>query len=107
MKKRLELAKELLADDGIIFVSIDDNEQAYLKVLMDEIFGEENFISNIVVELTKTQGMKVKSAKNGSVVKGYESILMYAKNIATRKIVVKNILYDKAETKFDTHYNQY
>lgn len=48
MKNRLELARELLADDGVIFVSIDDNEQAYLKVLMDEIFGEENFICNFV-----------------------------------------------------------
>ena len=51
MKKRLELAKELLADDGVIFVSIDDNEQAYLKVLMDEIFGEENFICNFIIKL--------------------------------------------------------
>jgi adenine-specific DNA-methyltransferase len=47
MKKRMLLAKELLSDNGIIFISIDDNEQAYLKVLMDEIFGEENFLTNI------------------------------------------------------------
>ena len=43
MKKRLELAKELLSEEGVIFVSIDDNEQAYLKVLMDEVFGEGNY----------------------------------------------------------------
>ena len=42
MKNRLEIARELLADDGVIFVQIDDNEQAYLKVLMDEVFGREN-----------------------------------------------------------------
>src|SRR5699024_6589495 len=47
---RLELAKELLADDGVIFISIDDNEQANLKVLCDEIFGEANFIENYVWE---------------------------------------------------------
>ncbi len=47
MKRRLELARSLLSDEGVIFVSIDDNEQAYLKVLMDEIFGEENFVANI------------------------------------------------------------
>lgn len=41
MKNRLEVAKELLRDDGVIFVQIDDNEQAYLKVLMDEIFGRQ------------------------------------------------------------------
>ena len=45
LNERLRLAKQLLKDDGVIFVSIDDNEQAYLKVLMDEIFGEENFIA--------------------------------------------------------------
>ena len=107
MKNRLELARELLADDGIIFVSIDDNEQAYLKVLMDEIFGEENFISNLVVELTKTQGMKVGAAKKGSVVKGYENVLMYAKNLDSIDMVVKQIMYDKTDTRYDTHYNQY
>ncbi|WP_308699320.1 site-specific DNA-methyltransferase [Mycoplasma procyoni] len=45
MNERLKLAKQLLKDDGVIFVSIDDSEQAYLKVLMDEIFGEENFVA--------------------------------------------------------------
>lgn len=48
MKNRLEVARELLRDDGVIFVQIDDNEQAYLKVLMDEIFGRDNFRSQIV-----------------------------------------------------------
>ena len=48
LKERLVLSKKLLAETGVIFVSIDDHEQAYLKVLMDEIFGEDNFISNIV-----------------------------------------------------------
>jgi putative type III restriction-modification system: methylase len=48
LNERLRLAKQLLKDDGVIFVSLDDNEQAYLKILMDEIFGEENFVSNIV-----------------------------------------------------------
>ncbi|QJG66290.1 site-specific DNA-methyltransferase [Mycoplasma phocoeninasale] len=47
MNERLIMAKKLLKDDGVIFVSIDDTEQAYLKVLMDEIFREENFIANI------------------------------------------------------------
>lgn len=47
MKNRLEIAKEFLSDDGVIFVQCDDNEQAYLKVLMDEIFGRENFVGCI------------------------------------------------------------
>ncbi|GAA7829833.1 hypothetical protein HpBT0263_08100 [Helicobacter pylori] len=48
MKNRLEVAREFLSDDGVIFVQCDDNEQAYLKVLMDEIFGRENFVSCII-----------------------------------------------------------
>ena len=50
MKNRLEISRELLSHNGVIFVSCDDNEQAYLKVLMDEIFGRENFIANIVAQ---------------------------------------------------------
>lgn len=48
MKNRLEVAKDLLRDDGCIFVQCDDNEQAYLKVLMDEVFERENFIGCVV-----------------------------------------------------------
>ena len=47
MWPRLHLLKELLAEDGIIFISIDDNEQHHLRLLMNEIFGEENFIASI------------------------------------------------------------
>ena len=48
MWPRLHLLKELLSDDGVIFVSIDDNEQHHLRMLMDEIFDEANFVANIV-----------------------------------------------------------
>lgn len=48
MYPRLKLLHELLADDGVIFVSIDDEEQGRLKMTLDEIFGDENFISNII-----------------------------------------------------------
>ena len=48
IKNRLEVARELLREDGVIFVQCDDNEQAYLKVLMDEIFGRESFVANLV-----------------------------------------------------------
>lgn len=57
MKKRLKIAKELLNDDGVIFISIDDNEQAYLKVLCDEIFGESNFISTLIWKSRRGGGM--------------------------------------------------
>ncbi|WP_270963659.1 site-specific DNA-methyltransferase [Campylobacter upsaliensis] len=47
MKNRLEIAREFLRDDGVIFIQCDDNEQAYLKVLCDEIFGRDNFVATI------------------------------------------------------------
>ncbi len=49
MYPRLLLAKDLLSDDGIIFISIDDNEQANLKLLCDSVFGEENFVANVIL----------------------------------------------------------
>lgn len=49
MYPRLVLARDLLSDDGVIFISIDDNEQANLKLMCDEIFGEENFIETVIV----------------------------------------------------------
>jgi len=47
MSNRLGLARELLRDDGVIFVSVDDNEQAYLRALMNEVFGADNFIASV------------------------------------------------------------
>ena len=48
MWPRLQLLRELLAEDGVIFISIDDNEQHRLRMMMDEIFGEENFVENFI-----------------------------------------------------------
>lgn len=48
MRDRLEILKRLLSDDGSIWISLDDNEQAYCKVLCDEIFGRNNFINNVI-----------------------------------------------------------
>lgn len=53
MKNRLEVARDLLRDDGVIFVQCDDNEQAYLKVLMDEVFWRENFVHTVIRITTK------------------------------------------------------
>ena len=50
MYPRLLLARDLLSKDGVIFISIDDNEQANLKLLCDDVFGEENFVANIIWE---------------------------------------------------------
>ena len=105
MYPRLLLAKNLLTNDGVIFVSIDDNEQANLKKICDEIFGETSFVTTIHVELSATQGMKVKAAKNGNIVKNAEYILVYSKdghkNIATEKILFDN------RPDYDKHYTKY
>lgn len=74
MLPRLFLARNLLKDDGVIFVSIDDNEQANLKILMDEVFGEENFISSII---WKGKGG---GADNKYLMQTCEYVLFYAKN---------------------------
>ncbi|GAA9004630.1 hypothetical protein HpHA116_11140 [Helicobacter pylori] len=60
MKNRLEVAREFLSDDGVIFVQCDDNEQAYLKVLMDETFGRENFIACFVWEKTSNSLSRIR-----------------------------------------------
>lgn len=77
MKNRLELARKLLREDGSIFVQCDDNEQAYLKVLMDSIFGRNNFQAEIVWVLEGASGYK--SLVN-NYVRGHESILFYSKS---------------------------
>jgi len=76
MNKRLELAKELLTDKGVIFISIDDNEQSQLKMLCDSIFGEQNFVANCVRRRRKTQA---NLAKNIAPV--HEYLLIYTKSI--------------------------
>jgi adenine-specific DNA-methyltransferase len=75
MKNRLDIAKDLLKDDGVIFVQCDDNEQAYLKVLMDDIFGRENFISCISWERSATAGLGL----GGKITNVTEYILLYQK----------------------------
>ncbi|ELA09275.1 type iii restriction-modification system methyltransferase [Moraxella macacae 0408225] len=101
MYPRLYVARELLKDDGVIFISIDDNEQAQLKLLCDEVFGEENFITTLHIELSATQGMKVKAAKEGNIVKNAEFILVYSKN--GKNNIAKKILIDPVD--YDNHYN--
>ena len=77
MMPRLFLARNLLRDDGVIFVSIDDNEVHNLRLLMNEIFGEENFFSQIIVR-TNSRGQTYKQ-----IAKTHEYILVYTKNSET------------------------
>lgn len=84
MKNRLDLAKKLLADDGSIYVQIDNNEVHYLKVLMDDVFGESNFQREIIWVLKGVSGYK--SLVN-NYVRGHDTILFFTKS--------KDFIYNK------------
>lgn len=78
---RLVLAKQLLSDEGVIYCSIDDKNQAYLKCMMDEILGEQNFISNLI---WKCRNSLYYTEPCISIQTEY--ILLYAKNISSFKL---------------------
>lgn len=75
MMPRLQYAKDLLSDDGVIFISIDDNEQANLKLLCDYVFGEECFIGNIVRPTGQTTGQD-----SGGLGSSFDYMLAYSRN---------------------------
>jgi adenine-specific DNA-methyltransferase len=81
MYPRLKLARNLLRDDGGIFISIDDGEQANLKRLCDEIFGDENYRNQIITR-RRVKSLNVQFAENGlySMNVGFEYILVYSKS---------------------------
>lgn len=94
MKNRLEIAREFLRDDGVIFVQCDDNEQAYLKVLMDEIFGRENFIRQIIWRIGWVSGFKT----TAKIVRNHDTILLYSKrreNAGLKKIYLSRDNYQE------------
>lgn len=81
MKKRLEIAHRLLSKNGVLFISIDDNEQAQIKLLLDSIFDSKNFVSNMVWK-SKSGGAN----DSGQIVNDHEYILVYAKNFDLLKL---------------------
>ena len=90
MYPRLLLARDLLSDDGVIFISIDDNEQANLKLLCDDVFGEENFVVNFIWEKTQHFGRQKLNFYSNA-----EYVLTYAKNIknseSIKRLLVESI----------------
>lgn len=96
MKNRLEAARELLRDDGVIFVHCDDNEAAYLKVLMDEVFGRENFIA--------TAPRKTRSGKSDVPYKlsqDFDWMLMYTKEASKKDTLFRRTITRKYYTSPD------
>lgn len=85
MYPRLVLARNLLTQDGVIFISIDDNEFHNLRAIMDEIFGEENFVASVIWE-------KTYSTKNDAqgFSKSHEYLLVYKRNVWTRRLLPRS-----------------
>ena len=92
---RLKLAKELLSDDGVIFISIDDNEICNLKNICEEIFGAENFLTQFIYEKTQHFGrQKLNTYSNA------EYVLCYAKNLYNKTGKFKELLVERINTEF-------
>ena len=100
MLPRLHLAKTLLREDGVIFISIDDNEQAQLKLLCDEVFGAENFVAELP---WKGRGG---GADDKNLLQNHEYILMYVKN-KEQFTVGRKIKSDEKFPKFDAEKNRF
>ena len=82
MKNRLSLARRLLTDDGNIFIHIDINQSHYLKVLADEVFGEDNFVEEIIWAYGSPSGGRAATPKPVNI---HDYILHYSKNYSSRK----------------------
>lgn len=102
MSRRLKIAKRLLSDKGVIFISIDDNELAQLKLLCDDIFGENNFINNISINMNSLSGVKMTHTITG---KRYpaqkESLLLYRKTNTSLSLLIEKTHKEK----WDKEYN--
>src|SRR5690554_1289079 len=101
MMPRLYLAKNLLKQDGVIYIQIDDNELHNLILLMNEVFGEENHISTVCVKMSHLSGMKM-SHKDKKIPKIKEFILIYAKN---KDFIKLNTVYTEGE--WDNVFDRY
>lgn len=102
MRERLVMARKLLSDTGVIFVSIDDTEQAYLKVLMDEIFGEDNFVACCP---RKTGAGNAAARADYELRKPYDFIIIHCKNKQKTKFKKKEI--GVKEYKYNDEFGKY
>ncbi|MDZ7878624.1 MAG: site-specific DNA-methyltransferase [Saprospiraceae bacterium] len=98
MYPRLLLARDLLSKDGVIFISIDDNEQANLKLLCDDVFGEENFVANMIWQ--KKTGAADSNHFSGIT----EYVLVYAKKYDDLKLTQNFEAHDEKRFRFTDEY---
>ncbi len=101
MKGRLSVAKELLRSDGLLFINLDDIEEAYAKVLADEVFGVSNFVNVITVKSSTPSGTKT-AHKEKTIIKQKDLILVYRKSSSA----TFNPQYVVRE-KWDKHYSRF
>lgn len=93
----MEVVKDLLKEDGLVFIQCDDNEQAYLKVLADEVFGRENYLNQVSVKMKQTSGASG-GGEDKRLKKNIEYILIYTKNMNSENGFKKfNDFYDEVE----------
>lgn len=101
MKNRVSVAWRLLCSNGIIAIQCDKNEDAYLTVLMDEVFGRQNHVATITVKSNSISGNKT-AHKEKTILKNKDSILIYSKT----PVIAINPQYT-VKDKWDTHYNSF
>ena len=92
MYPRLELLRDLLAEDGSVWVSIDDNEAHYLKVIMDEVFGRKNFVATVLWQCRYSR------SNDASISLSHNFLLVYAKDTEKWKSVRNRLERDEKQT---------
>ncbi|MBP3501303.1 MAG: site-specific DNA-methyltransferase [Oscillospiraceae bacterium] len=95
MYPRLKLLQRLLSDDGVIFISIDDNEQSYLRIICDEIFGKGNFLADVIWEKSDSPRMDAKQFSSR-----HDHTIVFSKNIDLL------VLHRIKNTEVPEHYNK-
>lgn len=103
MYPRLKLARDFLSDDGVIFISIDDNEVHNLRKSCDDIFGEENFINCITIKMSELSGVKMANVNRYPKLK--ESLLIYSKNKDMLELKIEKVI--KSEDNLIKYLNYY
>jgi adenine-specific DNA-methyltransferase len=101
MEKRLNLAKELLTKDGVIFASIDDNEYPRLIMLFEKIFGEDN-IKTIVVKMSESTGVKMAHIINGGGIAKLKEYIVIAKVDGIKNLYLEQIAKEKWDNEYKT-----
>lgn len=105
MRPRIEILRNLLCDEGVIFIQISDEEQAYLKILCDEIFGRNNFVNTVSVNMKNIAGASG-GGEDKRLKKNCEYILIYAKNYESLPLFNGPYEYTELSVMIEKYINQ-